>query len=152
MRRKRRGFSLIELVIVMAIILIISVLVAGPMNQQLMMAHETAAVGQIKTIQAAEAQYFSQFQRYPASLGALGPPATGTIGPEAAGLIPAKLALGKKSGFVFATAPTADGYALTAVPEKFGSTGRRSFYSDETLVIRNSWTAEAAGAGSTEIE
>jgi type II secretory pathway pseudopilin PulG len=131
------------LVIVMAIILILSVLVAGPMNQQLMMAHETAAVGQIKTIQAAEAQYFSQFGKYPASLAALGPPT---------GLIPAKLALGKRSGFLFATAPTTDGYALTAVPEKFGSTGRRSFYADETLVIRNSWTAEGAGAGSAEIE
>jgi hypothetical protein len=74
-----------------------------------MMAHETAAVGQIKTIQAAEAQYFSQFGKYPASLAALGS--------EAAGLIPAKLALGKKSGFVFASVPTADGYALTALPE-----------------------------------
>jgi type IV pilus assembly protein PilA len=152
MRRNRRGFSLIELVIVMAIILILSVLVAGPMNQQLMMAHETAAVGQIKTIQAAEAQYFSQFGKYPPSLAALGPPSARAIGPEAAGLISAKLALGKRSGFVFATAPTTEGYALTAVPEKFGSTGRRSFYADETLVIRNSWTAEAAGAGSAEIE
>jgi type IV pilus assembly protein PilA len=152
MRNKRSGFTLIELIIVMAIILILGALVVGPMNQQLMMAHETAAVGQIKTIQAAEAQYFSQFGKYPASLAALGPPSTREISPEAAGLIPAKLALGRKSGFVFASAPTADGYALTALPEKFGSTGRRSFYSDQTLVIRTSWTVQAAGAGSAEIE
>lgn len=140
MRNNRRGFSLIELVIVMAIILILSALVIGPVNQQLMMAHETAAVGQIKAIHTAEAQYYSQFGKFAPNLAAL------------TGLIPENLTRGKKSGYVFAAAQTEDGYAVTAAPEKMGSTGRRSFYSDHTLVIRDSWTAESANAGSAAIE
>jgi type IV pilus assembly protein PilA len=152
MRTRRRGFTLIELLIVMAIILILAAIAMGEMGQQLMLAHETAAVAEIKTINAAEAQYFAQFAKYAVSLAALGPPATGRMGPEAAGLIPENLAGGKKSGYLVEVHGTEDGYAVTAVPQKFGSSGRRSFYSDQTLVIRNSWTMEAAGASSAAIQ
>jgi type IV pilus assembly protein PilA len=152
MRNLRSGFSLIELIIVMAIILILGAIAIGEMNQQLMMAHETAAMQQIKTIHAAEAQYYSQFGKYAATLAALGPSGTHAMGPEAAGLVPENLATGKKSGYLFEAAVTPDGYALTAVPQKPGSSGRRSFYSDQTLVIRTSWTAEQANANSAAIE
>ena len=47
---------------------------------------------------------------------------------------------------------TATVYAITAIPEKFSSSGRRSFYSDQTLGIRNSWTAEPANANSPELK
>lgn len=59
------------------------------------------------------------------------------------GLIPQSL---------FELGPTEDGYQVNAVPQKFGSSGRRSFYSDQTLVIRHSWTKEAATANSPPIE
>jgi prepilin-type N-terminal cleavage/methylation domain-containing protein len=147
----RRGFSLIELLVVMAIILILGTIVFGEANKQLMMAHETAAFEHIKTIHTAEAQYFGQFGKYAESLAALGPPAAGRMGPAAAGLIPESLSGGKKSGFLFEVRATEDGYAATATPEKFGSSGRRSFYSDQTLVIRESWTMEAANAGSPPV-
>jgi type IV pilus assembly protein PilA len=150
--RNRRGFTLIELLIAVAIIMILSAIVIGEMNQQLMMAHETAVVSEIKTIHTTEAQYFAQFGRYAATLAALGPHGTRPIGPEAAGLIPQNLADGKKSGYLFELAPTEDGYQVTAVPQKFGSSGRRSFYSDQTLVIRHSWTKETAAANSSPIE
>jgi type IV pilus assembly protein PilA len=152
MRNRRSGFTLIELLIVIAIILILGAIAVGEMNQQLMMAHETAAVQQIKTIHAAEAQYYAQFGTYGPNLAALGPPAAGKMGPEAAGLIPQNLASGKKSGYTFEVGATPDGYAVFVVPQKFGSSGRRSLYSDQTLVIRNSWTGDVANAASTAIE
>jgi type IV pilus assembly protein PilA len=152
MRNRRTGFTLLELLIVVAIIAILGAIAVGPMSQQLMLAHETATVQEIKTIHSAEAQYFAQFGRYAANLAALGPHGTRPMGPEAAGLIPQNLADGKKSGYLFELGPTAEGYAITAVPQKFGNSGRRSFYSDQTLVIRNSWTAEAANVNSAPIE
>jgi len=86
------------------------------------------------------------------NLAALGPPASGAAGPAAADLIPKDLAEGKKSGFLYTLEVTATGYAITAIPEKFSSSGRRSFYSDQTLVVRNNWTAEPANANSAEIK
>ena len=150
--RRRRGFSLIELLIVIAIILIIAAIAVPKMNQQLMAANETAAIQHIRTIHAEQLQYNSQFGKYGESLTALGPPASGAAGPAAADLIPKDLAEGKKSGYLYTLAITATGYAITAAPEKFGSSGRRSFYSDQTLVVRNSWTNEPASVNSPELK
>ena len=135
-----------------AIIAILGAIAYGEMSQQLMMAHETAAVQEIKTIHTAEAQYFAQFGKYATSLASLGPAGNRTVGPEAAGLIPQNLASGKKSGYLLEVDATPDGYAVIAVPQKFGNSGRRSFYSDQTLVIRTSWTTEPANANSAAIE
>ena len=126
--RRRRGFTLIELMIVIAIILIIAAIAVPKMNNQMMAAHEMAAIRQITTIHQAETQYYSQFGKY-AALTELGPPASGTAGPSAADLIPKILADGKNSGYVFTVQNTATGYAVTAVPETFNSTGRRTFFS-----------------------
>jgi len=150
--RRRRGFSLIELLIVIAIILIIAAIAVPKMNQQLMAANETAAIQHIRTIHAEQTQYYSQFGKYAENLAALGAPASGAAGPAAADLIPKDLAEGKKSGFLYTLEVTATGYAITAIPEKFSSSGRRSFYSDQTLVVRNNWTAEPANANSAEIK
>src|SRR6185436_10059391 len=135
--RSRRGFSLIELLIVIAIILIIAAIAVPKMNQQLMAANETAAIQHIRTIHAEQTQYYSQFGKYAENLAMLGPPASGAAGPAAADLIPKDLAEGKKSGFLYTLEVTPTGYAITAIPEKFSSSGRRSFYSDQTLGVRN---------------
>lgn len=150
--RRNRGFSLIELLIVIAIILIISAIAVPKMNQQLMQAHETAAIQQIRTIHQVETQYYSQFGVYAGSLTQLGPPASGPATPAAADLIPKDLADGKKSGYIFSVVTSPTGYSVTAVPETFGSTGRRTFFSDQTLVIRNNYGQEAANATSPEIK
>lgn len=149
-QRRRRGFSLIELMIVIAIILIIAMIAVPKMNNQIMAAHEMAAIRQIQTIHQAETQYYSQFGRYAAGLTELGPPASGNANPSAADLIPQVLANGKNSGYVYAVQATPTGYAITAVPEAFNSSGRRTFYSDQTLVIRNNWSQEPATASSPE--
>jgi hypothetical protein len=48
------------------------------------------------------------------------------------------------------TSPT--GYSVTAVPEAFGNSGRRTFFSDQTLVVRNNWSQEPATVTSPEIK
>jgi type IV pilus assembly protein PilA len=151
-QRNRRGFSLIELLIVIAIILVIAAIAVPQMNKQLMSAHEMAAIRQVTTIHQAETQYYSQFGRYAVSLAEMGPPASGAPGPSAAELIPKVLADGKNSGYIFTVTGTPTGYAVTAVPEAFNSSGRRTFYSDATLVIRNNWGQEVATATSPEIK
>ncbi|HML16719.1 MAG TPA: prepilin-type N-terminal cleavage/methylation domain-containing protein [Bryobacteraceae bacterium] len=148
---RRRGFSLIELLIVISIILIIAAIAVPKMNKQLMLAREQAAIRQITTIHQAETQYYSQFGRYAANLTELGPPASGAAGPAAADIIPKNLADGKNTGYIFTVAGTATGYSITAVPEAFGNSGSRTFYSDQTLVIRQNFTAEPATATSPEL-
>ena len=94
----------------------------------------------------------STFGQYATTLAQLGPPASGADGPAAANIIPKELAEGKKSGHIFTISGTPTGYAITVVPEQFGNTGRRTFYSDQSLVIHNNWTAEPATAASPEIK
>ena len=149
---RRRGFSLIELLIVIAIILVIVTIAVPQYNKQMMSAHETAAIQAIQTIHAVETQYYSQFGRYATSLAELGPPASGAAGPAAADLISRDLTEGKKSGYIFTVAATPTGYAISAVPEAFNSSGRRTFYSDQTLVVRNNWSQDPANVSSAELK
>jgi type IV pilus assembly protein PilA len=150
--RARQGFTLMELLIVIAIILVIAAIAVPQMNKQLMSAHEMAAIREITTIHQAETQYYSQFGKFAESLTQLGPPASGAPGPNAAEIIPKGLSDGKASGYVFNVAATATGYAVTAIPETYNGSGRRTFYSDQTLVIRNNWSQEPATVASPEIK
>lgn len=151
-RRNQRGFSLIELLIVVAIILILAAIAVPKLNQNRMHAQETAAIRQIGTIHTAQTQYYSQFGRYANALTELGAPASGQAGPAAADLIPDDLAKGKKTGYTFSLQGSPTGYVVTAVPDAFGNSGRRTFYSDQTGVIRENWSAEPATATSKEIK
>jgi prepilin-type N-terminal cleavage/methylation domain-containing protein len=150
-QRRRRGFTLIELLIVIAIIVVLISAAAPKFSAILMNAKETAAITNITTIHKAQAQYSSQFGRYATSLAELGPPTSGQPGPEGADLIPKDLASGTKGGYNFVMEGTATGYKINANPVAYGNTGRRSFYSDQTMVIREHWGQEPATANSPEI-
>jgi type IV pilus assembly protein PilA len=152
-RVSQRGFSLIELLIVIAIILIILSIALPQMSKSRMQAQEMAAVAQIGTIQKAQVQYYSQFGQYATALTQLGPPTSSGAaeGPQSAGLIPASLANGSGSGYNFTITQTPTGYAVTAVPKAFNSTGRRTFYSDQTGIIRENWGQDPATPQSAEI-
>ncbi|HET8547072.1 MAG TPA: prepilin-type N-terminal cleavage/methylation domain-containing protein [Bryobacteraceae bacterium] len=150
--RRQRGFSLIELLIVVAIVLILAAVAVPKLNQNRMLANETAAVQQIQTIHKAQVQYQSQFNRFANSLAELGPgQGGGTVGPAAADLIPGDLALGRKSGYIFTVAGTPTGYQVNANPQSYNRDGRRTFYSDHTLVIRENWGQEPATVASPEL-
>ncbi|HYO83187.1 MAG TPA: prepilin-type N-terminal cleavage/methylation domain-containing protein [Bryobacteraceae bacterium] len=151
-REGQRGFSLIELLIVVAIILILAAIAAPKLNQNRMHAQETAAIREIQTIHTAQTQYYSQFGRYATALPELGPPAGGQEGPSGANLIPGELAKGQKSGYKFVLVGGPNGYTVNANPDAFGNTGRRTFFSDQSLVIRQNWTAEPANASSPELK
>jgi len=154
--RKRQtrsnGFSLIELLIVIAIILIIAAIAIPKLDQARMYSQEMAAIQQVRTIHAVQTQYYSQFGRFAAKLEELGKPASGTPGPAGADLIPEDLAKGVKSGYKYTLAATPTGYQINADPVAYNNTGRRSFYSDQTLVVRENWGTEPATAESPAIK
>jgi len=148
----RRGFSLIELLIVIAIILIIAAIAVPKLDKARMHTQEMAAITQIRTIQTAQTQYYSQFGTYAKTLAELGPPSSGTAGPTAADLIPGDLSRGEKTGYRFVVQPSATGYTVNADPVSFNGSGRRTFFSDQTGVIRENWGQEPADENSPEIK
>jgi prepilin-type N-terminal cleavage/methylation domain-containing protein len=107
-RRKRQtgGFSLIELLVVTAIILVILAVAVPRIKEARLNAVETMVVREVQTLGQAQMQYQSQFGKFAASLAELGPPAGGTAGPQAANLIPASLASREKDGYLFVIALT----------------------------------------------
>ena len=147
----RRGFTLMELMIVVAIIFIILAIAVPKYSNARMQTNELAAIRMIGTIHTMQLQYQSQFGKFAVALSELGPPPSGQPGPAAADLIPGDLAKGKKSGFNFQMQGTPGGYTLTVVPETYNSTGRRSFFSDQSMVIRENWGPEPATVSSKEI-
>lgn len=117
-----------------------------------MYSQETAAVAAIKTIHTAEVQYYSQFGKYAVSLTELGPPASGAAGPAAADLIGSDLSGGLKSGYKFTVTGNQGGYIVSAVPETFNVTGSRTFFSDQSMTIRQNYGQEPATANSPEMK
>ena len=151
-RRRSRGFSLIELMIVIAIILIIATIALPRLNRAKMYAHETAAIKTIQTIHTAQTQYQSQYGRFATSLTELGPPQNGQPGPQASDLVQSDLAAGEKSGYRFTVVGTQAGYTVSAVPIAYNSTGSRTFFSDQTMQIRQNYSAEPATEKSPELK
>jgi type II secretory pathway pseudopilin PulG len=140
------------LLIVVAILLIIAAIAVPKFNAAKQNTQEKAAIQQIQTIHAAQTQYQSQFGRFATNLTELGPPASGQAGPSGADLIPGDLAKGTKTGYLFTLQGNDQGYVIQANPVTFGTTGRRTFFSDQSLVKRQNWSKEPATAASDEIK
>ena len=152
-RSRQRGFSLIELLIVIAIILIILSIALPQMSKSQMHAREMGAIATLKTINTVQTQYQSTFGQYAGSIAQLGPPASSGAaeGPQAANLIPPNLATGTSGGYNYVVAQTPLGYSIVATPKAYNNTGRRSFYSDQTGVVRENSTQEPATVNSPEV-
>jgi hypothetical protein len=67
-------------------------------------------------------------------------------------LISGGLASGQKSGYKYSLQPTEVGYTINANPVAFNSTGKRTFYSDQSLITHQNSTAEPASAASPEVD
>ncbi|MGP8093371.1 MAG: prepilin-type N-terminal cleavage/methylation domain-containing protein [Candidatus Sulfotelmatobacter sp.] len=140
---KQKGFSLIELLIVVAIILIIAAIAIPNLLRAREAANEASAVASIRTINTAEITYSSTYPTvgFAASLTVLGGVAPCTPTSTTACLIDSLLSGGKKSGYNFAEAPGAVAtpqttYYATAVPITLDQTGTRTFCSFEDAVVR----------------
>ena len=133
--RRTAGFSLMELLIVIAIILIILTFAVPKLQNARRFALETAAKKAIVTIHTAETQYYSQYGQYATSLAQLGPPASGNAGASGADLIDRDLASGEKGGYKFILAQTQSGYSVNANPVQFGTSGSHTYFSDQSMSI-----------------
>jgi len=156
MRNKQKGFSLIELLIVVAIILIIAAIAIPNLLRSRMAANEASAVGSLRTINTACVTYSTTYGGFPNDLTELGPVSGGGAATStSADLIDSVLAAGSKSGYTFtftADDPDGDGrndtYEVTAEPITPGTTGQRYFYTDQSGVVRANPTAAATSADS----
>ncbi len=156
--RDSKGFSLIELLIVVAVILIIAAIAIPNFIKSRMRANEAGAVQSARNIVTAEVVYSSTYGiGYAASLAALGPTPGNPLLVDAnhAGLIDDVLAGGLKSGYKFTYTPglpDATGhintYTVVARPPEYGKTGTNSYFTDETGVIRQ--TSEDRPATATD--
>jgi type IV pilus assembly protein PilA len=150
LKKNIKGFSLIELLIVVAIILIIAAIAIPNLLRSKMAANEASAVGSLRTINTASVAYNTTYGQYPTNLSNL--QTSGAVSSTAADLINSVLASGTKSGYTFAYAVGSSNsqYTLTAAPVTVGITGQRYFYTDQSGVIRAN-TSGAATSASTPL-
>src|SRR5271156_2543623 len=109
MSKSSKGFSLIELLIVVAIILIIAAIAIPNLLRSRIAANQASAVGSLRTLNTAEITYSSTFNvGFTQTLLYLQPPAAGANPTStAAGLIDSVLSAGAKSGYSFTYSPGA---------------------------------------------
>jgi type IV pilus assembly protein PilA len=152
--KTQSGFTLMELLIVMSIMIILMLIAIPNFISMRAQADETSAMQSLRAIYQAEIQYQINFPAngFACSLAALGGnPQSGPPSPQAAQVLQGDLATGQKSGYTFnivncnkVTVNNQDlytSYEATAVPQSIGKSGHRGFCID----ARGTITADPAG-------
>jgi len=154
----QKGFSLIELLIVVAILLIISAIAIPSYLRSRMQANEASAVGSVRMINTAAMTYSSTYLDvgFPAKLADMGGANPCSATATSACILEDMLSQGTKSGYSFVWtgdgASPSIGYVLTATPLIVGGSGQRMFCTDQTGVIRNDLSGAGCNASSSPVQ
>ena len=142
-RNKQAGFSLIELLIVVAIILVIAAIAIPNLLRSRLAANESSSVATLRAINTSEIVYSTAYGSFSPNLVDLGPNGTtcATVVPTATAACLVDAVLGQdpvvKSGYTVTYVAGANNgsYTITAIPNTVGVTGQRAFCTDQSIVI-----------------
>ena len=152
--KTQKGFSLIELLIVVAIILIIAAIAIPNLIRSKMAANESSAVASLRTINTSQVAYNNTYPGTYGTLASLGPGGAtcATAGSSSACLIDNLLASGTKSGYTFTLTGTGSStnYTSKASPTA-ANTGTKQFCSDSNLVLYYSTSSTGCSVGTNPL-
>ncbi|HVS86636.1 MAG TPA: type II secretion system protein [Candidatus Acidoferrum sp.] len=144
--RNQKGFSLIELILVVSVILIISAIAVPNFLRSRMRANEASCSSSIRAIDTAAITYSVAYPDvgFPATLNLLGGAGPCSASPASACMIDDNLAQGAKSGYAFVWvgdgATPSVSFTIAATPQAPGSSGQSTYCSDQTAVIHFDFT------------
>lgn len=144
---KEKGFSLVELLIVVAIILVIAAIAIPQFLRSRIAANESAAAAAVRIVTSAQISYSSAYPSvgFASTLAILGGASCSPPSSASACFIDDSLAAGQRSGYNFVlsnvSGTPASGYNLIATPSALNSSGTKYFCANEDSVIRFSYSA-----------